>query len=78
MARNGAGLPAGNVFRLAQTTVDACAILARQLSIYEGLVVTIGNPEIAEPLRENDLKQTRAIIDILADQLKAWTDLPNG
>lgn len=78
MARNGSGLLPGNVFRLATTTVEACAILARQLSIYEGFVATIGHPEIAEQLRENDLKQARVVIDAIAEQLKAWVELPNG
>jgi len=75
MARNGTTLQASNVFRLATTTTEACGVLARQLSIYEGLTATVANPAIVEALRENDLGQIRMILAAIASQLKEWLEL---
>jgi len=78
MARNTASLPASNVFKPATTTIEACAIMAEQLTAYEDLLRTLQNPTIYEPLRENDLSQIRTLIATLANQLQTWLGLPNA
>lgn len=78
MARNTATLSGNNVFKPAENTIQASAILAEQLQAYEGLLRALGSPVLLEGLRENDLTQIKNILGVMVNQLTDWLKLPNS
>lgn len=78
MARNTANLNQNNVFKTAATTDAAAGILVQQLAAYLDLLRPLQNTALLAALRENDMKQVRAILAALMVQLDEWLKLADS